>query len=203
MSKSAFDISWQNKNIDSKIIAALERISQAFRVLIWNESKEFSLSPIQVQVLIFLWQHNDEKRKVSYLAAEFNMTKATISDTIKSLEQKALIKKEYEPHDTRSYVIQLSKKGKEIAEKTSLFTRELQTPIYKIHPDDKENLLLSLIGVIHHLNQTGIINIQRMCLTCAHYRPNHRGQKHFCQLLNMKLETKELRVDCPEHQMSV
>ncbi|MBL0262297.1 MAG: MarR family transcriptional regulator, partial [Leptospiraceae bacterium] len=36
---------------------------------------------------------SDQKRKVSYLADEFNMTKATISDTIKTLEQKQLIKK--------------------------------------------------------------------------------------------------------------
>lgn len=55
MKKSAFDIHNQNTNTDSKIIASLERIAQAFRVLLWNESKEFSLSPIQIQVLIFLF----------------------------------------------------------------------------------------------------------------------------------------------------
>ncbi|MEO6831625.1 MAG: MarR family transcriptional regulator, partial [Chitinophagaceae bacterium] len=63
MSKSAFDLSQQNRSIDSKIVVSLERISQAFRVLLWKESKEFSLSPIQIQVLIFLLHHSDEKRK--------------------------------------------------------------------------------------------------------------------------------------------
>lgn len=87
MKRSAFNLAHQNTSVESKIIASLERVSQAFRVLLWNESKEFSLSPIQVQVLIFLLFHSSEKRKVSYLADEFNMTKATISDTIKSLEQ--------------------------------------------------------------------------------------------------------------------
>ncbi|WP_204332902.1 MarR family winged helix-turn-helix transcriptional regulator, partial [Klebsiella pneumoniae] len=76
------------------------------------------MNPTQVQVLIFLLYHDKEKRKVSYLAAEFNMTKATISDTIKSLEQKDLIEKEYEETDTRSYTIHLTKKGKTIAGKT-------------------------------------------------------------------------------------
>ena len=202
MDKSPFDISYQNKNSDSKIVAALERISQAFRVLLWNEGKEFSLSPIQVQVLIFLLHHSDEKRKVSLLANEFNMTKATISDTIKALEQKQLIKRECEPHDTRSYVIHLTKKGKEIAAQTSLFTKELQTPIYKLNDDDKENLLLSLIGIIHHLNLAGVITIQRMCFTCAHYKTNYKGQRHFCQLLNTKLTTSGLRIDCPEHELA-
>lgn len=200
MNESPFELSYQNKNVDAKIIAALERVSQAFRVLLWNESKEFSLSPIQVQVLIFLLHHSEEKRKVSYLADEFNMTKATISDTIKSLEQKKLILKKYVPHDTRSYIIHLTQKGKDIAGRTSLFTKELRAPIDTLHEDDKENLLLSLMRIIRHLNKTGVITIQRMCLTCVHYQSSEKGQKHFCKLLNQDLQVTDLRIDCPEYQ---
>lgn len=202
MDRSDFDPAHQSHSTESKIIASLERISQAFRVLLWNESKEFALSPIQVQVLIFLLHHSEEKRKVSYLAAEFNMTKATISDTVKALDQKGLITKEYEQHDTRSYVIHLSEEGERIAGQTSLFTRELQVPIERLDADDKENLLLSLIGVIRHLNKAGIITIQRMCFTCAHYRPDHNGATHFCRLLNQPLDGADLRVDCPEHLLA-
>jgi DNA-binding MarR family transcriptional regulator len=200
MKKSTFDLEHQNSSIESKIVASLERVSQAFRVLLWNESKEFSLSPIQVQLLIFLLHHSDEKRKVSYLADEFNMTKATISETIKTLEQKKLIKKEYEPHDTRSYIIHLTKKGKDIAEQTSLFAKQIQVPISKLHSTDKENLLLSLLDIILHLNKSGIITIQRMCFTCHFYKANKDGQKHFCGLLNTKLADDELRIDCAEHK---
>jgi DNA-binding MarR family transcriptional regulator len=202
MKTSPFQLDQQNKSTESRIIAALERISQAFRVLLWNESKEFSLSPIQVQVLIFLLHHSEEKRKVSYLADEFNMTKATISDTIKALDQKGLIRKTTERQDSRSYIIYLTKKGIEIAEKTSVFTQELQVPIDKLNPDDKENLLVSLMGVIYHLNRTGVITIQRMCTTCVHYKPADGRQPHFCKLLNKKLENSELRIDCPEHQLA-
>ncbi|WP_262245620.1 MarR family winged helix-turn-helix transcriptional regulator [Parapedobacter soli] len=197
MSHSDFDP--QNQRMDSKIIASLERIAQAFRVLLWTESKEHALSPIQVQVLIFLLHHSEEKRKVSYLASEFNMTKATISDTVKSLEQKGLISKEYTERDTRSYAIRLSDKGKDIASQTSLFTRELRAPLDELDAGDKENLLLSLIGIIRHLNRVGVITPQRMCFTCSHYRPGSGGQGHFCQLLNQSLAPTELRVDCAEH----
>jgi hypothetical protein len=41
MKKSAFDLEHQKSSIESKIVASLERVSQAFRVLLWNESKEF------------------------------------------------------------------------------------------------------------------------------------------------------------------
>lgn len=199
MKKSVFDLNHQNSSIESKIVASLERISQAFRVLLWNESKEFLLSPIQVQVLIFLLHHSDQKRKVSYLASEFNMTKATISDTIKTLEQKLLIKKEFEPHDTRSYIIQLTEKGKDFAEQTALFAKQIEVPIDQLQSKDKENLFLSLLDIIHYLNKSGIITIQRMCFTCRYYEANKNGQEHFCGLLNTKLTDSELRIDCAEH----
>ena len=160
MSESDFDLTNQNHSIESKIVASLERVEQAYRVLLWQESKEFSLSPIQVQVLIFLLHHSEEKRKVSYLAGEFNMTKATISDTVKTLGQKNLITKEYGQEDTRSYVINLTEKGKDIGGKTSLFTQEIRTPIDMLHQDDKENLLLSLLKIIRHLNKSEVITVQ-------------------------------------------
>ena len=197
MDHSDFDP--QHQRVDSKIIASLERIAQAFRVLLWTESKTHALSPIQVQVLIFLLHHDAEKRNVSYLASEFNMTKATISDAVKALDKKGLISKEYTERDTRRYCIGLSDKGKTVAGETAAFTRELRTPIGKLGAGDKENLLLSLIGIIRHLNQAGIITPQRMCFTCAHYRTGPDGQAHFCQLMNETLTPVELRVDCPEH----
>lgn len=203
MEKSDFDLQHQNQSIESKIVASLERIAQAFRVLLWQESKEFSLSPIQVQVLIFLLYHSAQKRKVSYLADEFNMTKATISDTVKTLALKDLISKEYEPHDTRSYIIHLTDKGKEIAEKTSLFTNEIRTPLDKLAQTDKENMLLSLLDIIRHLNKSGVITVQRMCSTCSYYQPLENGQKHFCKLLNQSLHVTDLRVDCPDHELKI
>lgn len=148
-----------------------------------------------------LLYHSHQKRKVSYLANEFNVSKATISETIKTLEQKKLIKKEYEQYDTRSYIINLTNKGKTIAKQTSLFAKQIQVPINKLHPAEKENLLLSLLNIINHLNKVGIIAIQRMCLTCHFYKTNKNGQEHFCELLNTKLADTELRIDCVEHKL--
>ncbi len=199
MGKSPFDLKHQNEDIDSRIVAAMERVSQAFRVLLWNESKELSLSPIQIQILIFLMFHSEEKRKVSYLAEEFNMTKATISDSIKILEQKKFIRKEYETHDTRSYIIYLTTKGLEIAKRTASFTNQIQVPITRLNLEDKENLLISLMGIIQHLNKTGVITVQRMCKTCVHFSPGSVKTQHFCNLLNQNLLDTDLRIDCPEH----
>ena len=199
--KSAFNLNYQNNNVDGRIVAALERISEVFRVLLWDESKAFSLTPIQVQILIFLHTHSKDKRKVSYLAEEFNLSKPTISDAVKALEEKSLITRKNNPDDSRSYHIELTKKGKEIAEKTSLFTVELVKPIEQLESNDKENLLLSLLRIIYHMTRTGVITIQRMCWTCEYYRSDQDQGQHFCKLLNKRLLVTDLRIDCPEHSI--
>jgi DNA-binding MarR family transcriptional regulator len=199
--KSPFDLTRQNKKIESRIVVALERVSEAFRVLLWNESKENALSPIQIQILIFLLFHSQEKCKVSYLAQEFNMTKATVSDSVKLLLQKGLIKKFDDPVDTRSYIIGLTNEGKQTAEKSANFAFAIEKPLSAISEEQKEAMLSGLLKLIHDLNRAGVITIQRMCFTCANYRVE-KGE-HYCKLLQVTLAKNELRVDCSEHELVI
>ncbi len=200
MKYSSFNLNEQNQKIESRIVVALERVSEAFRVLLWNESKENSLSPIQIQILIFLKFHSPEKCKVSYLADEFNMTKATISDSVRVLLSKNLLTKETDPSDTRSFMLSLTNEGEEIAKKSSFFASSIEKPIDKLSEEQKIVMLNGLLKLIHDLNKSGIITIQRMCFTCSNYQLN-KGE-HYCSLLENKLADNELRVDCPEHQMA-
>lgn len=197
---SSFDLNRQEQKIESKIVVALERISEAFRVLLWNESKETSLSPIQIQLLIFLLFHSGEKRKVSYLADEFNMTKATISDSIKVLLQKELIYKEKDESDTRSFTIELTPKGSETAKRLSLFANRMEQPLDKLSDAQKEVMLNGLLTLISDLNKAGIITLQRMCFTCRHYQRNNT--EHYCNLLQAVLYEKDIRIDCTEHELA-
>lgn len=199
--KSAFDAAQQHGGTGGKIVVALERIAEAFRVLLWNEGKAAGLSPLQVQLLIFVLHHPDEeKRKVGRLAAEFNLTKPTVSDAVKALLAKGLAEKIPDPADQRSFSLALTLEGEALARRASHFSAEIQMPIEQLPADEQSGLLLHLLSIIRHLNQAGIITVQRMCFNCAHYRPGHDGHAHFCQLLNTPLQASELRVDCPEHE---
>jgi DNA-binding MarR family transcriptional regulator len=191
---------FQSGSIEYKIVASLERVSEAFKALLWQEAKEEALSPIQIQILIFLRFHSSEKCKVSYLAQEFNLTKATISDAVKVLEQKGLIGKLTEPADTRSYTIHLTETGRNVAQKTAVFANVLSAPLQELSLGQKEILYTSLLELIYKLNQSGIISIQRMCFNCRFYGIDQNGEPHFCNLLRMPLRPYELRVNCPEHR---
>lgn len=197
MEKSVFNPEYQNKSIESKIVASLERISEAFRVLLWKESKDTSLSPLQVQMLIFLNYHSPEKYRVSFLAEEFNMTKATISDAVRILEEKKYLRKKEDEGDHRSAIIELTDMGKSAASKVSMFADEIKKPIDKLSREQKEVLLNSLFETILKLNKSGIISMQRMCLCCRYL--TQENNINYCNLLKKSLTVQDMRIDCPEH----
>lgn len=199
MKHSSFNVTEQNRRIESRIVVALERISEAFRVLLWNESKERSLSPIQIQILIFIQFHSMEKCKISYLADEFNMTKATISDSVRVLLAKEMLNKETDPSDSRSYTLSLTNQGRIVAKEVSFFASALEKPIDKLSDEQKSTMLNGLLNLIHDLNRSGVISIQRMCYSCSNY--SKENGEHYCNLLKSVLADNELRVDCPEHQL--
>ena len=121
MEKSVFDLEFQQKSITSKIVVGLERVSEVFKVLLWEHAKVIGLSPIQIQILIFIAYHKSELCNVSHLAKEFNVTKPTISDAVRVLDKKKYIIKDYSLSDNRSYSILLSALGKDIVSETENF----------------------------------------------------------------------------------
>lgn len=192
---SFFDLELQNKNIDAKIAAGLERLSSAFRVLLWEQAKEYGLSPIQIQILIFLKYHNQKLLNVSYLAKEMNVTKPTISDAVRVLEQKALIKKTTDSADTRSYSIQLTGSGKKTVEKTESYAISVQQLMSKIKSSNKELIWDTLSLLIYELNKSNVLTVQRTCFNCSFFK---KGTTNQCTLLNMPLQAADIRIDCPE-----
>ncbi|MEO7264456.1 MAG: MarR family winged helix-turn-helix transcriptional regulator [Ferruginibacter sp.] len=195
---SVFNLKKQNSNLDYKIVAGLERLSQVFRIFLWEKAKEYSLSPIQIQLMIFIRHHAQDKSTISYLAQEFNFTKPTISDAIKVLEQKNLIKKIIDNNDSRSYTIQLTEQGKKVVSETENFANPLATIISKSTQSDKLVLWENISNLITQLNNVEVISIQRTCFNCKHYAV--KGKAHFCNLLEQKLQTKDIRIDCEEFE---
>lgn len=198
MEKSVFNTSFQQENLPSKIVAGLERISEVFRTLLWAEAKKSGVSPIQIQILIFLAYHKSSLCTVSYLAKEFDVTKPTISDAVKALEQKKLILKDYSGSDSRSYFIVLSEKGKELISITENYANPLKKQFDTFDQEQLETVYDSILKLIFSLNKAGIISVQRTCLACKFYKKKEGDD--YCDYLQKPLEKKSLRIDCPEFE---
>ena len=196
MSNSPFDPARQNANLTAKITSGLERIASVFRVLLWQHAKTLGLSPIQIQLMIFIAHHDDVLCSVTHLAQEFNLTKPTISEALKVLLQKKLIKKVPSELDRRAFTVKLTAQGMEAVDHTELFANPVESSVDKLSKRDKEQLFFSIKQLIYGLNRANIIAVQRTCFGCRFYE--RKSNSHFCHLLSKKLLNHELRIDCPE-----
>ena len=198
MDKNIFNPLEQENDLSSKIIVGFERISEVFKILLWEKAKLVGLSPIQIQILIFITYHKIELCNVSHLAKEFNLTKPTISDAIRILYKKGLITKDYSSSDSRSYSIRLSISGKKIIAEIQDFANPLKGQLKGIQQIDLENLFATLSKLIYQLNRNGILTVQRTCYGCKFY--DQRKNIDYCNLLDKELMNTEIRLDCPEYE---
>ena len=196
--KSVFNPVQQQRDISSKIVAGLERISEVFKVLVWEKAKKVGLSPIQIQLLIFIAFHKQELCNVSHLAKEFNITKPTISDAKKVLDKKKMVLKDFSSSDSRSYTIHLSALGKEIVSETNDFANPLKTQIASFEPTDLDTVFKTLSELIYQLNRNGILTVQRTCFGCTYYQKNKKMD--YCNLLEKELMNQDIRLDCSEFE---
>lgn len=198
MDNSLFNPKLQEQNISSKIVAGLERVSEVFKVLLWEKAKLVGLSPIQIQILIFIAFHKQELCHVSHLAKEFNVTKPTISDAVKVLVKKGMVSKDFSTSDSRSYSLQLTKLGIQLVTETNDFAKPLKEQLDKFNQSELESLFGRISELIYQLNRSGILTIQRTCYGCAFYQKNNGTD--YCNLLQKKLKNTEIRLDCPEYE---
>lgn len=198
---SVFNPDFQNKDLDSKIVVALERLSQVFHNLIWQETKKHNLSPIQIKFLIFLLTQSSKNCTVTELAKKFNLTKATVSDAVTCLVEKKLVLKKESPEDKRIILLNLTKKGKDISEELIGWSDSIRNELISSNTEDKLDVYLFLLRLIESLEKIGIISLNRMCITCRFFeRSASPNTAHYCKLLEKPLSSKELRIDCLEHE---
>jgi DNA-binding MarR family transcriptional regulator len=201
---SVFEPSTQHGDVDKKIVASLERLSQVFRVLLRGEAQGRGLSPIQARFLVHLLHHGAALRRVSQLAREFELTSATVSDAVGSLEEKGLIRREPWPHDKRVATLRLTPTGEHTARELAAWANVVEEHLERHSSEEKEVVMRFLMDLIGSLQRSGLITVARMCTTCRFFRPDAHSSEssaHHCALLDVPLSGSDLRADCPEHKL--
>jgi DNA-binding MarR family transcriptional regulator len=200
---SVFELPSQHGDVDSKIVVALERLGQVFRILLRGRAQEYGLSPIGAQFLVYLLHHDVELRRISQLAREFRLTQATVSEAVASLEAKGLVSREHWPEDRRVMTLRLSTEGELVATDLATWADTVKEHLDPYSSEEKEVVMRFLMRLIGSLQESGAISVARMCLTCRFFQRNaHQGtgSPHHCRLLDVPLGGSELRVDCPEYE---
>lgn len=184
--------------LNTKIIYGLERLSEAFKALLWDKAKTHGISPIQIQILLFISTHKPALCSVSHLAQEFNVTKPTISDAVRVLAKKGLVEKDYSASDSRSYTLHLSEAGKVLFQDLDGYAGAFDQALGHLGSPQREALYSSITELIYQLNQSGVLNVQRTCFGCRFYAK--KEGTHYCHFLEKNLIDNELRLDCNDYE---
>ena len=188
--------------VDRQIILAVERLSGLFRCLLWDAAKAKKLSPIQIQFLLYLGGHSRRLRTVSSLAREFGLTKATVSDAIKTLFRKGLLIKTRSVEDGRISTLRLSVSGKRLAAKLGSWPGVVKRHLEQFPPAAREDVMVFLMDLISSLQLAGVIEVARMCVTCGNFRRDVRPgapRPHRCTLAGRAIGNTDLKIDCESH----
>ena len=184
--------------VTQKIAYGLERLSDVFKSLLWDKAKTYGISPIQIQLLLFIESHRREWCNVTYLSKEFNLTKPTISDAIKVLCGKGYLEKDFSTIDSRSYLLFVTPLGKKLITEINDYSFPIEGVLSKLDGEKLESLYEVLLELIFELNQQDIIKIQRMCLGCRFYE--RKDSISYCKLLKTTLKPTDIRLDCEEFE---
>lgn len=198
MDNFALDPQAHEGHVSHKIVFALERLSHVFRIQQWEANKRLQLSPLQMQIVTIL-HFQPQLDSVTAVSRYLHLSKATVSDAIRVLTDKAYVQKEPDAEDGRYYHLTLTAAGVTAAQELSLFANQLGEFVTTL--PNQPLFLESLLQLMGRLQENDFIPLQQMCTTCGHFRRTQSGgASYFCQLLNKPLATHELRIHCPEYE---
>ncbi|MCX7929468.1 MAG: MarR family transcriptional regulator [Chlorobi bacterium] len=187
---------------DPHIIAAVERLSAVVRSLQWSAAYAEGLYPAQLQTLQICASRQSEGLTLSTLAAELNVSSASMGDTVSALERKGLLIRKSNPRDRRAVVVELTDEGRRVLDRVQQWDTPLRGALEALPEARRETGYEFLLEVLRQLWHNGVITMPRMCLTCRwlHYDKRSYIATYRCQLLEMELVPLQLRLECPDHQ---
>lgn len=182
--------------VEEKILSALERLHVATRSSLQKAGQQQGLSPLHARILHRL---QSGPQTISSLAAEFRISKPTVSDSVAILLVRNFVKKHADESDGRSHKISLTETGIQQAELLGAYAAPFLQSVGQMDEKQKEALWGALLNLIKIMQAQGLIPLSGMCFTCNHYQETNEGGG-YCRLMQAPLAATELRIDCPEHE---
>ncbi|WP_423758838.1 MarR family winged helix-turn-helix transcriptional regulator [Burkholderia sp. NLJ2] len=180
-----------------RVTHSLLRLSTAMRSQAWDWAEGAGLTPTQGEILVLLLQRKGPMR-LGEIARETQLTAATTSDAVSTLETKGLVEKRRALDDGRALAVRLSARGRTAAKKALQWPEFLTKAVGKLGADEQGALYRALLKTLRELQVAGATPPQRMCVTCAHFRPGKLSKKtvHYCAALDISMSDSDLRLDC-------
>ena len=196
------DDSTESDAIVLRLREGFERIAFVLRADLWAAAGEAGLNPAQAQALGLLAGRPAGLRPKE-IAAHLAVSAPSIADTLAALVRKGLVRRDPDPGDARAAIVRATPEGARLGAGIARSASQVTAALAALPPAARADLLLAQIALIRQLQLAGAIPMPRMCPSCRHFRPNaHPGAAapHHCAFVNAAIGSRDLRLDCGEHE---
>jgi DNA-binding MarR family transcriptional regulator len=188
--------------LSGQITIAFYRIAQAIESLLRQRGQAMSLSPAQIQALLFLKYARPGVRTIGGLAQRLGVTYATSSGVADALERKELIRRVPLPEDQRVVSLRLTAEGEGKAQRLEDVLDEIESAVNTLSEPEKDALLHATQIIVSHLQQRGHIKVYEMCWGCQFFQKNAHPERpdapHHCRFIDAPLPEPDTYLECPD-----
>ncbi|MDR5654140.1 MarR family winged helix-turn-helix transcriptional regulator [Ruixingdingia sedimenti] len=184
----------------SQIAFALSRLALLHRAADWQAAGARGLTPTQAEILRETARRGPQR--TTDLARSLGVSLPTLSDAAGALAAKGLAERRPDPADRRASRIAPTAAGAALAAALPEGAADLLAALAALPPARQGDLLRMLTDLIHALQEARAIPVQRMCATCAHFRPHAHddpARPHHCAFVDTAFGDAALRIDCADH----
>ncbi len=176
----------------------IERISCFFRSEIRLAGIEYDLHPIQLNALYFLNRCNRYSDTHQGVSEYFGLTKGTVSQTLKTLENKGLITKEQDKQDGRVFHLKVTEEGEKLIE-SFLPTQTGKRALKTLDDETQTQLVESLRQLLQSMQKSNEMKLFGICRTCR-FNQNRGKAGIFCELTQESLSRTDIGLICREYE---
>lgn len=185
---------------NADIATGLARIGMVLRSEAWRRADATGLSPTQAQILVYLVQRGPAR--IGAVADAIAVTQPTASDAAAALVRKGHVERGPDPVDARATRLHPTGTGRRLARELAVWPDALLGAIGTLDPPEEAAFVKGLVKMIRALQVRGAIPVQRMCVSCRHFRPNvhsDAARPHHCAFVDAAFGDAGLRLDCDDH----
>jgi DNA-binding MarR family transcriptional regulator len=192
----------QSEPISARIATGLHKIGLAMKQQAWQQANEEGLSSTQGQILAALVAHG--QLSGTELGQRLGVTLPTISDSVRVLVEKELVTKAADPRHPRATLVTPTKKGAALGSRARSWPEFMADAVTSLSLEEQRAFFAGVVKMIRTLQETGLVPLSGMCVTCTHFRPNVRvgAAPHHCAFIDAPLANEQLRLDCSEHELA-
>lgn len=187
--------------IARRVTAGLAKIGLVLRSRAWKGAGYAGVTPSQAHALALLRDSKDGLRPGS-LAHLLGVAAPTATQMVQTLVAKGLVAREPGP-DRRSITLRLTPDGRLVAERADDWPAFLAHAVETLAHEEQAAFLRSLVKIVRALQEAGDIPVQRMCVTCRHFRPHAHPDPlapHHCAYVDAPFGDRHLRLNCAEQE---